>query len=116
MKLVSSLILVVLVLLAMMSGFAKATLVQQEVEFFGRYGFSNPTLVAFGLAQVCGGLLMVFRKTRFAGAAIVAITFLISLVFLLIEGNHTVSAATIVAIVLLGVILKQNWKTASSES
>ena len=116
MKTFSTIILVVLVLLAVMSGFAIATLVQQEVEFFGRYGFSNLTLACYGIVQIVGGLLMILGKTRFAGAAIVAITFLISLVLLLMEGNLPVSAATIVAILLLGVVLKQNWRASSSKS
>jgi hypothetical protein len=116
MKIISTIILVVLVLLAVISGFTKVTLVQQEVEFFERYGFSNPTLVAYGLFQLIGGLMMVFGKTRFAGAAIVAFTFLISLILLLIEGNLPVSAATIVTILLLGVILKQNLKAVSVKS
>ena len=116
MKTISTIILVVLVLLAVTSGFAKATLVQQEVEFFGRYGFSRPILVAYGLVQVIGGLLMIFGKTRFAGASVVAITFLISLVLVLMEGNLPLSAATIGAILLLGVILKQSWKAVSSKS
>lgn len=116
MKIISTVILVVLILLAVMSGFAKATLVQQEVEFFGTYGLSNLTLVCYGLVQIIGGLMMIFGKTRFAGAAIVAITFFISLVLLLKEGNLPVSAATIVAILLLGVVLKQNRKAVSLKS
>jgi len=76
------------------------------------YGFSSPILVAYGLAQLVGGVLLAFRKTRFVGAAIVAVTFLISLVILIIDGNVSVSVATIVATLLLGVVMKQNWSIA----
>ncbi len=116
MKTVSTIILVVLIFLAVSSGFTKVALMPQDVAFFGKYGFSNPILIAYGLVQITGGVLMVFRRTRFVGAAIVAITFLISLAVLLMEGNLPVSIATIVATLLLGVILKQSWKTAASES
>lgn len=116
MKTVSRIILVVLILLAVSSGITKVALMQQDVDFFGKYGFSNPILIAYGLVQLVGGVLMVFKKTRFVGATIVALTFLISLVVLLMEGNLPVSIATIVATLLSGVIMKQSWRTAASES
>jgi len=113
MKIVSTIILIVLILLAVSSGSTKVALMQQDVEFFGKYGFSNSLLIAYGLVQVIGGVLMVFKKTRFVGAAIVAITFLTSLAVLLMEGSLPVSAVTIVALLLLGMTMKQSWKTAA---
>lgn len=115
MKTVSTIILVVLILLAVSSGSTKVALMQQDVDFFGKYGFSNLILIAYGLVQVIGGVLMVFKRTRFVGAAIVAITFLISLAVLLMEGNLPISIVTIVAILLLGVTMKQSWKPAAPE-
>jgi len=56
-----------------------------------------------------------FNKTRFVGAAIVAITFLVSLVVLLMDGNIPVSIVTIIMTLLLGAVMKQSWKTARSE-
>ena len=110
MKVVSTIILAILVLLAVSSGITKILLLPQDVDFFGKYGFSNPILVTYGLVQLIGGLLLVFAKTRLAGAVIVAITFLISLVVLLMEGNIPVSIATGIAIVLLGVVIRQSWR------
>ena len=115
MKIVSTIVLLLLMFLAISAGVAKLGLMQQDVDFFGKYGFSNPMLIAFGVAQLIGGIFLAFRKTRFWGAAIVAVTFLISLVLLLIEGNVAVSIVTLVAIVLLGVVMKQSWHAASSE-
>ena len=109
MKIISTTILVILILLAVSSGFTKIMLMQQDVDFFGRYGFTNPILIAYGLAQVAGGVLMAFSKTRFVGAAIVAVTFLISLVVLLMEGNMPVSIVTAIATLLLGLVMKQSW-------
>jgi hypothetical protein len=109
MKIASAIILVLLTCLAVFSGAAKIALVQQEVEFFGKYGFSNPMLVAFGATQLIGGVLMPFRKTRFSGAAIVAITFLVSLLLLLKDGNLPVSIVTAVAILLLGIVMRRSW-------
>lgn len=44
-----------------------------------------------------------------------AITFLVSLVVLLMDGNIPVSIVTIVMTLLLGVVMKQSWKTAQSQ-
>jgi hypothetical protein len=114
MKLVSTIIVAVLTFLAISSGITKIVLLPQDAEFFGRYGFTDPILIAYGVTQVIGGVLLLFRKARFFGAAIVAITFLVSLVVLLLDGNIPASIATIVATLLLGVVMKQSWKPAVS--
>lgn len=116
MKIVSTFILVILIFLAVSAGISKVLLMQQDVDFFGAYGFSNPILVAYGLVQLVGGVLLAFRKTRFVGAAIVAITFLISLAVLLMNGNILASVVTFVATLLLGVVMQQNRVTARSET
>ena len=113
MKVVYMIIVVLLILLAVLSGTTKILLMQQDVDFFGKYGFSDPILIIYGLVQLIGGLLLVFTRTRFVGAAIVAITFLISLVVILMEGNIPVGIVTVIAILLLGVIMKQSWQPAS---
>jgi len=81
---------------------------QQDVDFFGKYGFSNPILMFYGAIQLIGGVLLPFKKTRFIGAAISAITFAISLVVLLLEGNIPVSIVTVIATVLLGCVMMRS--------
>ena len=116
MKIASTIILVILIFLAIFSGATKIALVQADVEFFGKYGFSTPMLIAFGATQLAGGVLMSFPKTRFSGAAIVAITFVVSLVLLLVDGNIPVSIVTFVATLLLGVVMKRSWNSQPTES
>ena len=115
MKIVYAIVLILLVLLAISSGVAKITLMQQDVDFFGKYGFSNPMLIAFGATQLIGGVLLSFRNTRFSGATIVAITFFISLLLLLLDGNIPVSIATLVMTLLLGAVMKQSWRGSPRE-
>lgn len=115
MQVASTVVLILLVGLAIASGVTKISLMQQDVDFFANYGFSNPMLVAFGATQLLGGLLLPFRKTRFAGAAIVAMTFLVSLALLLLDGNIPVSIVTLVAMLLLGMVMKQSWNAAAQE-
>lgn len=113
MKAVSIGILAILTLLAVSSGITKILLMPQDVLFFGKYGFSDPLLIAYGSVQLLGGFLLVFTKTRFAGAAIVAVTFLVSLALLLMEGNVPVSIVTAVATLLLVVVMKRSWQRAA---
>ena len=115
MRIASTLVLVLLTLLSILSGVTKIALMPEDVEFFGRYGFSNPVLIAFGATQLIGGVLMPFRKTRFVGAAIVAITFLVSLVLLLVDGNMPVSILTAVATLLLGIVMKRSRSAQAAE-
>ena len=115
MRIASILVLVLLTLLSILSGVTKIVLMPEDVEFFGRYGFSNPMLIAFGATQLIGGVLMPFRKTRFVGAAIVAITFLVSLVLLLVDGNIPVSIVTAVATLLLGIVMKRSRSAQAAE-
>jgi hypothetical protein len=110
MRIAVAVLLGVLTLLAVSSGLTKILLMQQEVEFFGRYGFSNAALIAFGAVQLIGGVLLPLRKTRFTGAAIVASTFLVSLVILLMDGNIPVSIVTAIATLLLIVVMKPSWQ------
>ena len=116
MKIGFSILLAVLTVLAVASGFAKITLMQNDVDFFGRYGFSGPMLIAFGTAQLIGGILLPLKKTRFAGATVVACTFLASLAILLIDGNIPVSIVTAIATLLLFVVMKVSWPSRSKDS
>ena len=109
-------ILAVLIFLAVSSGITKIMLMQQDVDFFGRYGFTNIILVAFGIAQLGGGGLMVAQKSRLIGAVLVAITFAISLVLLILEGNIAMAIVTGIAIALLGLIMKQSLASQSAGS
>jgi hypothetical protein len=43
-------ILAILTLLAVSSGITKILLMPQDVNFFGKFGFSDPILIAFGKA------------------------------------------------------------------
>ena len=104
MKLAWKVAVAVLTLLAVVSGVSKMLLIEQDVEFFGKYGFSNPVLIVFGALQMVGGILIPFSKTRAVGASVVGVTFLVSLVMLLMDGNIPVSIVTAVATLLLGIL------------
>jgi hypothetical protein len=89
---------------------------QQDVEFFGKYGFTNPILIAYGAVQLLGGILLILPKSRIIGAVLVAITFLVSAVVLAMEGNIPVTIVTLICIVLLGFIIKLSLNKAIKQS
>ena len=109
MKIAFSILLVLLPALAVSSGITKITLMPNEVEFFSQYGFSNSMLIASGAVQLVGGILLPWKKTRFAGATVVALTFLVSLAILLMDGNMPVSIVTAIVTILLIVVMKLSW-------
>jgi len=112
MNIILNVFVAILALLALSSGATKIMLMQNEVDFFGAYGFTNPVLIAYGIVQVIGGILLIVPKSRMYGAAIVAITFLVSAVVLALAGNIPVAIATLAATLVLGVILNQTYKKA----
>ena len=116
MKWVWMIILAILTLLAISSGATKVMLMQQEVDFFGKYGFSSTAIIFFGALQLLGGVLLPFKKTRFMGAAVIALTFLISLVLLILDGNAPLSAVTAVVTILLVLVMARSRRLDSSAS
>ena len=109
MKILIRLILAILVFLAISSGITKIMLMEQDVEFFGKYGFTNPILITYGVTQLFGGILLALPKTRIVGALVVAITFLISLVVLVMAGNYPVAVVTLVCVVLLVPVISKSF-------
>lgn len=101
MKIVFNVVLAALVLLAVSSGVTKIMLMQQDVEFFGRYGFTDLLLIAFGCSQLVGGVLLAIPKTRVVGAIVVAITFVISAGVLFMAGKIPIALVTLVCVLLL---------------
>jgi hypothetical protein len=110
MNIAMKIIIGLLVFLAVSSGLTKVTLMPQDVEFFGAYGFTDPILIAYGATQITGGVLMIMPKWRIYGAILVAITFLISLVVLLMAGNVMMAGITFLATGLLGLVIIRSRK------
>ena len=110
MKIFFKVVLVILIFLAVSSGITKIMLMPQDVEFFGKYGFTDPILIAYGATQLLGGILLIMSKSRIIGAVLIAITFLISAVVLAMDGNIPVALITLIFVFLLGFVIKQSIK------
>jgi len=108
MKIAFYVILAILVFLAVSSGITKIMLMQQDVDMFGKYGFSNPILIAFGVTQLVGGILLAWPKHRVTGAVVVAVTFLVSAIVLVLAGSMSLAGITVLFVLLLGFIAKKS--------
>lgn len=96
--------LILLTLLSVASGAAKVMRMPQEVAFFGNAGMDETGVVVFGVTQLLGGALLALRKTRLAGALVMAATFAISTVVILMAGDLAFALFSLLPIVLLGVV------------
>ena len=79
-------VLLILILLGVAAGIAKTMKMPQELEFFQAVGLSEMSLVLFGAAQICGAVLLVFRRSRLGGAVISTIMFSASAIMVFITG------------------------------
>ena len=98
MKILFNLVIVVLTLLALLSGVTKMLLMPQEIEFFGGFGFTNSIIASFGIIQILGGVLLAVQHTRILGSVVVAVTFLVSAVLLIKADMIAVAVPTLVCV------------------
>ena len=111
MKIVNILIIAIIALLSIAAGLAKVMQTQQEVEFLQGVGFSSALIVAFGLVQISGGILLVPRKTRMLGAVLATSALIVSTVLIFIGGNLAFGLVSILPIALACVIIYQSART-----
>lgn len=98
-------ILVLLVLLGAAAGLAKITLAPPEVGFFSGLGLGTLVVVAFGILQFVGALLLPFKKTRLVGAVILDVTFTLSVVMILMTGQIGFALVSVIPVIMAGYII-----------
>ena len=107
MKIVNILIIAIVALLSIAAGLAKVMQTQQEMEFLQGVGLSSFLIVVFGIIQVSGGVLLIPRKTRMAGAVLAAVALGLSSVFIFMGGNLAFGLFSLLPDVLVCVIIYQ---------
>ena len=115
MKIVNILIIAIVALLSIAAGLAKVMQTQQELEFLQGFGLSTAMIVAFGLVQILGGVLLVSPKTRLPGAILAALAFVVSTVLIFVGGNLTFGLVSMLPIALAGVIIYQSARNTNSK-
>jgi len=117
MKTFKTINLVLLIFLGLSSGVLKIIQLPQEMEFFhGEMGYSVNAIIVFGLVQLAAGTLLVFRTTRTMGAAILALTFLISTAIIFMAGKIGFGLFSILPMVMAGFVIKVTISEASASA
>jgi len=110
-KVVNILIIAIIALLSIAAGLAKVMQTQQEMEFLQGVGLSSVMIVAFGLVQISGGVLLVARKTRMLGAVLATSALVVSTVLIFFGGNLVFGLVSILPIALACVIIYLSART-----
>ncbi|NNF51925.1 MAG: hypothetical protein HKN59_05770 [Gammaproteobacteria bacterium] len=110
MKIAVTVLAIMIGLLSLAAGGAKIALVPNEVEFLSQFGFTNILTVAFGIAQVIGGLLLFIPGTRFYGSMIAAAGFALSAVLVLASGNTAFAGVSLVPCILAGFVAYRSYR------
>ena len=76
-----------------------------EIEFFRSAGLGTAAVVVFGVLQLAAGALLVFRKTRFWGAAGAALAFLVSAGMLFLVGQIRFGAFSLIPVCMAGAVV-----------
>lgn len=110
MKIFKTINLNLLAILSVVSGITKILQMPQELEFFGAAGFSNTQVVIFGAAQLLGGVLLYIPKTRIVGAAVMAVTFVMSTALIFMAGNIGFGLFSVLPIAMAGLVIWDSTK------
>ena len=107
MKIVNIIIVAIIALLSIAAGLAKVMQAPQEMEFLQGLGLSSGLIMAFGLVQIVGGVLLAIKKTRMSGAILVTSAFAVSTALLFMGGNVAFGWFSVIPIALGGLIVYQ---------
>ena len=95
---------ILLALLGVAAGVAKMMQVPPEMEFFqGQMGYTTDVIVGFGFLQFVGGLMLVFQKTRLAGAVLLGLTLFVSCVVVFMGGKTVLGVISVVPVLMADV-------------
>ncbi|MGB7450495.1 MAG: hypothetical protein WBM36_00050 [Lysobacterales bacterium] len=116
MKIVNILIIAVIALLSIAAGLAKVMQTEQELEFLQGFGLNSVLIIAFGIIQIAGGVLLVPSKTRMFGAVLTTSAFVASTILIFVGGNLGFGLLSTIPIALTCVIVYQSAIIAHNKS
>jgi hypothetical protein len=101
-----TLIWILLALLGVAAGIAKMLQSPQEMAFFqGQLGFSAEAIMAFGLLQFVAGAMLIFKKTRLLGAALLGVTLLLSSIVIFMAGEISFGVVSLIPVLMADLVV-----------
>ena len=116
MKIANILIILIVVLLSIAAGLAKVMQTEHEMEFLQSFGLNGVLIIAFGMVQVSGGVLLGHSKTRMFGAVLALSAFVASTILIFVGGNLAFGLLSIIPIALTCVIVYQSARVTRNKS
>lgn len=107
MKILRIISLVLITVLGLASGIAKVMQMPDDKAFFLGAGLTIELLILLGAIQLLSAALLMPAKTRRVGAALMAVSFLISTVVIVINGQMTFAVLSCVPIALAALLIWQ---------
>ena len=92
-------------LLSFVAALPKILRMPREIDFFAGVGMGELSVVALGLLQLLGGVLLLFLRTRLVGASIASITFLVSAVFLFVKGSVLPGLLFVIPVLMADIVI-----------
>ena len=103
--------IVLLTILSVAAGLAKVMQTTQEMEFLQHFGFDSNLIVAYGLVQMIGGVLLALRKTFAWGTMITIVAFSLSSFLIFTRGDISFGLMSTLPILLTAFVYWQSLKT-----
>jgi hypothetical protein len=101
-----TLIWILLALLGVAAGIAKMLQAPQEMAFFqGAMGFSAEAIMAFGLLQFIAGVMLVFKKARLIGAALLGVTLILSSIVIFMAGEVVFGVISLIPVLMADLVV-----------
>lgn len=94
----------VLAALGVAAAVPKVLQMPQELEFLSAVGFSAIAVSVLGVAQLAGGVLLLWEKSRLLGAVLTGLALLMSSVAIFLGGNTQFGLISLLPIVLTIVV------------
>ncbi|MRX27198.1 DoxX family protein [Kangiella sp. HZ709] len=92
---------IIIALLSLAAGAAKVMQTPQEVEFLTGQGLNLNLIIAFGVFQILGGILLLVPKTKLIGSVISLIAFTASAILVFNSGNINFTLISIIPVFIL---------------
>lgn len=104
MKVLNIILIALLVLFSIGAGLAKFFQVPQEIDLLQSAGLALIPIMALGILQVVGAVLVLIPRTRIVGCVLIAIALIIPAVLLFIGGNIKLGVLSLLSLILVAAV------------
>ncbi len=105
MKVLQIILLILIALMSIAAGAAKALLVPEELAFLESFGLTQTMVVIYGVLQLLAGIVMLIPRINHVGLIVAIIAFVISTVLIFISGRWSFGLVSLLPILITSWLL-----------